>query len=159
MTDGVLHQINISSGGVPKLPVEGPVVVTTLGLVGDGHDDSDHGGPERALCLFSLDVIEALQVEGHPIRPGNAGENLTISGLDWATLETGDRFRIGDTVMAELTTPTTPCVTNAGWFLDRNYRRMDPELRPGWSRWYARVIKGGTITAGDLVQVEASTPR
>ena len=37
-----------------------------------------HGGPERALCLFSLERILELQAEGHPIFPGAAGENITI---------------------------------------------------------------------------------
>ncbi len=160
MTDGVLHQINISSGGVPKLPVEGPVVVNTLGVVGDAHNDTrNHGSPSQALCLYSVEVIEALQAEGHPIDPGSAGENLTISGIDWEVLQSGTRLQIGGQVLAELTSPTTPCAKNAGWFLDRNYRRMDPELHPGWSRWYARVITGGIITAGDRIRVDANTAR
>ena len=152
MADGVLHQINVSPGGVPKLPVEGPVVVSTLGVVGDGHDDTrNHGSLSQALCLYSLEVIATLQAEGHPIDPGSAGENLTISGIDWEALRSGTRLQIGGQVLAELTAPTTPCAKNAGWFLERNYRRMDPELHPGGSRWYARVITGGVIQAGDAV--------
>ena len=55
------------------------------GLLGDRHRDlKSHGGPERALCLYSLECILALQLEGYPIIPGAIGENLTLSDLESA---------------------------------------------------------------------------
>ncbi len=79
----VVHQLNVSSGGVPKLPVE-RVVVSPNGLAGDGHDDTvHHGGPCRAVCLYALERIGALRQEGHPVEPGRLGENVTVAGLDW----------------------------------------------------------------------------
>ena len=88
---GRVVQINISPGGVPKLPLR-EAMVGELGLEGDGHSFPDiHGGPERALCLFSLERILELQAEGHPIFPGAAGENITIVGLEWDKLQPGDR--------------------------------------------------------------------
>jgi MOSC domain-containing protein YiiM len=48
-----------------------------------------HGGPDRAIVLFSLEVVRALQEEGHPIATGTTGENLTVSGLDWPSLVPG----------------------------------------------------------------------
>jgi hypothetical protein len=33
--------------------------------------------------LFSLELIRALQHEGHPIAPGTTGENLAASGIEW----------------------------------------------------------------------------
>jgi len=52
-----IFQINSSPGGVPKLAVR-EATLTELGLVGDDHNFPDiHGGPERALCLFSLERI------------------------------------------------------------------------------------------------------
>ncbi len=75
-------QVNVSKGGVPKLPVL-RADVTALGIRGDGHDDREHhGGAERALCLFSLERIAAIAAEGHPIAQGATGENVTIAGLD-----------------------------------------------------------------------------
>ena len=54
-----IFQINRSDGGVPKGPIrEGQV--TSLGLEGDRHNDTvHHGGPERALCLYSDEVTGA----------------------------------------------------------------------------------------------------
>ncbi len=127
--------------------------VNVRGVLGDQQADrKHHGRPEQALCLYSLEVIEALQAEGHPIQPGNAGENLTITGLDWSTLKEGDRLRIGADVIAEITYPASPCAKNAGWFRERDYHRMDHDGHPGWSRWYARVLAAGPIAVGDSVR-------
>ena len=80
---GTIASINISSGGVPKRRVTG-AKVTHFGLVGDDQDDKvHHGGPERAVCLYSLEKVRALHAEGHPIEPGSLGENLTVEGLEW----------------------------------------------------------------------------
>ncbi len=148
-----LHQINVSSGGVPKLPVD-RATIDSSGVVGDLQSDQDHhGGPDQALCLYSLEVIEALREEGHPIEPGSAGENLTFSGLPWSSIMQGQRLRIGAAVVIEVTHPTTPCYKNAAWFIDGNFARMSPTLHPGFSRHYARVLQGGVVQTGDGVEV------
>ncbi|HSE92450.1 MAG TPA: MOSC domain-containing protein, partial [Methylomirabilota bacterium] len=80
MSQGRIVQVSVSPGGVPKRPVEA-ALVTALGVEGDAHRDTEHhGGPERAVCLYALEAIEALQHEGHPIVPGALGENLTVAG-------------------------------------------------------------------------------
>ena len=90
MSDGArIVQISVSPGGVPKRAVT-LARVTTMGVQGDAQRNrTHHGGPERALCLFSQDRIRALQSEGHPIRPGSIGENLTIEGIDWSLVTPG----------------------------------------------------------------------
>jgi len=88
-----LFQINCSKGGLPKLPLT-EAWVSVKGLCGDGHRNKIlHGGPDRAICVFSFEVIEALQQEGHPIFPGASGENFTLAGLDWAHIEPGDQMK------------------------------------------------------------------
>ena len=145
-------QVNVSTGGVPKLPRR-EAEVTALGIVGDGHDDREnHGGPERALCLFSLERIAAMAKEGHAIAPGAAGENVTIEGLDWDLVVPGGRLRLGP-IVVEVTRYTTPCKTNERWFMNGDFNRMHQNLHPGWSRVYARVIEPGTIRPGDPVEL------
>jgi MOSC domain-containing protein YiiM len=149
---GRLHQINVSDGGVPKRPV-GEVRVTRDGLDGDWQRDrKHHGGPDRAVSLFALEVIRALQAEGHPIAPGTTGENLTIEGLAWAELRPGDRVRVGDDVVLELTGYADPCRTIQGSFADRRFGRIAQRHHPGDSRLYARVIAEGAIRPGDRVE-------
>ena len=144
-------QLNTSRGGVPKLPIA-EAACTVLGLAGDSQKHQKiHGGPERALCLYSADVIAALQAEGHPLAPGTCGENVDITGLDWSTLAVGQRYALGDDVIIQLTRPTEPCKQIAASFIDRQFRRIDHDKRPGWSRWYARVEREGVLRVGQPV--------
>jgi MOSC domain-containing protein YiiM len=147
---GHVAWLNVSAGGVPKLPIYSGAL-GALGLAGDRHRGRMHGGPTAALCLFSLEVIEALQREGHPIYPGAIGENVTVSGLDWATLEPGDRLRLGPTLV-ELTRYTTPCANIAAAFVDGDFSRVHASRHAGQARLYARVIETGEIRVGDPVE-------
>ena len=149
---GQIHQINVSPGGVPKLPVPEAYLAVT-GVFGDAQADTvHHGGPDRAVCLYSWEVIEALRREGHPIGAGSAGENLTLAGIDWRAVGPGTVLRIGSALI-EVTHPTTPCYKNARWFIDGNFTRMHPAKHPGWSRMYARILEEGWVRRGDSVAV------
>ena len=154
-----VHQINVSDGGVPKHPVPEPRI-TVDGVVGDRQRSPKiHGGPDRAVCLFSLEVIEALRAEGHSIAPGSSGENLTLAGLDWVQLKPGNRLGIGETVRLEMASYTAPCQNNAAWFKEGNFTRISQKRHPGWSRLYARVLTEGVVRSGDPVSVEQGVSR
>ncbi len=145
---GRVFQLNRSSGGVPKLPLR-EVAIGSLGLDGDVQKHIKfHGGPERAVCVYSLELIQALQAEGHPIYPGSTGENVTVSGIEWAAVVPGSRFELGPEVIIEVTRYTEPCKQIAGSFVDRTFRRIDQTRQAGWSRVYARVIRTGLVGIG-----------
>ena len=153
MKKGHIFQINISPGGVPKLAVRS-AEVTKLELVGDAHNNTEvHGGPKRAVCLYSLERILALQAEGHPIFPGATGENVTVAGVDWDAIVPGTRLRLGDTVEIEITGYTEPCPKITASFADGDISRMGQATHPGWSRVYASVITTGEIRVSDTVTV------
>jgi MOSC domain-containing protein YiiM len=148
---GGVFQINISNGGVPKGAVC-QARVTIVGLAGDRQRDMEHhGGPERAVTLYSLERILDLQAEGHPIYPGSIGENLTLVGIDWNGLSKGTRLRIGDEVLLELTRTAAPCSNISASFVDERIGRVSHKTNPGWSRWCARVLQEGEIRIGDVV--------
>ncbi len=152
---GKLTSINISGGGVPKRRVTG-ARVASLGLQGDDQDDKvHHGGPDRAVCLFSLERVRALQAEGHPIQPGSAGENLTVEGLRWESVMPGVRLKVGESVVLEIASFTSPCKTIRHSFMDGRFVRISQKVHPGWSRVYARVIDEGEIGIGDRIEVLA----
>ena len=147
---GVVHSINVSNGGVPKVS-RPSCYVSVNGLEGDRQRDLRyHGGPNRAVCLYSLDLIQALQAEGHAITPGSIGENLTVSGLDWAGMVPGAKVEIGSVVL-ELTDYAAPCSNIARSFERRQYVRVNHKVHAGWSRLYARVLAEGTVCVGDRV--------
>jgi MOSC domain-containing protein YiiM len=148
---GRVQWLNVSAGGVPKRPIFS-ARLDVEGLQGDAHRGSAHGGPERALCLFSQEVIDLLRGEGHPIEPGTIGENVTVSGLDWARVKPGDRLRIGPTLV-EITRFTTPCLNIKDAFADGEFARVLATRHPGESRAYARVIETGELTVGDPVEL------
>jgi len=94
-----VHQLSVSNGGVPKLPVP-EAEVTPGGIVGDRQRNRlFHGGPKRAVCLFPLEEIERLRAEGHPISPGTTGENVTVAGLPWDRVRPGARLALGAEVV------------------------------------------------------------
>jgi MOSC domain-containing protein YiiM len=150
---GSVAAINISSGGVPKRRVSG-AQVSRSGLVNDAQDDKkNHGGPERAVCLYALERIRSLQMEGHPIDIGTAGENITIEGIDWHQIGPGATIKIGGEVLLEVASFTNPCKTIRASFIEGEFIRVAQRIHPGWSRVYARVLREGEIRFGDPVEV------
>lgn len=150
---GRIFQINVSPGGVPKLG-RSEAWVNASGVEDDHQATPEiHGGPNAAVCLYSLERILALQAEGHPIFPGAIGENLTLSGLDWDLVSPGRKLRLGNGALLEITKYTSPCKTIAGAFIQREYGRVSQTVHPGWSRVYARVLSPGRIQVGDQVEL------
>lgn len=156
-----IFQISVSQGGVPKLPVLS-AKVTVDGLAGDRQQNLKfHGGPLRAVCLYSLERIVALQAEGHMVFPGATGENLTISGLDWAALRPGTRLDLGEECVIEIQSYTEPCRQIRKYFKGEDMKRMHQDEHAGWSRLYASVVTEGEITTGQTVAIlhELSEPQ
>lgn len=152
MPEPYIVQINVNpQGGVPKHPTP-HADITQAGVRGDHQrDTAHHGGPNRAVSLYALELIHALQAEGHPVTPGSMGENLTVAGLDWASLAPGNQLQLGDRVVIEITGYATPCKTIQASFADGNFKRVAQKLHPGWSRLYARVIIEGRVTVNDPI--------
>ena len=153
VSDGRLLQINVSPGGVPKLPVP-EARVGRLGIEGDRQRGvTVHGGPHRAVSLLGIEAIRRVAAEGHPIGPGTTGENLTTEGLDVSALPVGTRLAIGDEVVLELASPTTPCRTIRHSFRDLRFGRLSIDAHPTDSRMYARVLRGGRVRPGDPIRL------
>jgi len=146
-----IFQINASQGGVPKLALR-QAEVTPVGLTVDRQIHLHvHGGPQRALCLYPLERILALQAEGHPVFPGAMGENVTLLGVDWEQVGPGTRLRLGDAVEIEVTGYATPCDALRPYFREEKFTRVSQKKHPGWSRVCARVLRTGVIQVGDTV--------
>src|SRR5487761_69953 len=149
---GRIVSINRSDGGLPKHPVP-EARITASGIEGDRQQDlRSHGGPERAVLLYSFELIRALQREGHSIRPGSAGENLTVSGLDWSLMAPGATIKIGEAQL-QITRYASPCTKIAASFVADDISRLSGKLHSGWSRACARVLTGGMVRTGDLLEI------
>jgi MOSC domain-containing protein YiiM len=149
---GRVVQLNVSNGGVPKSPVHA-VEVGLGGVVGDRQAARvHHGRPWQALCVWSAEVIDSLNVEGHSLAPGRAGENVTVSGIDWGGVWPGVRLEIGE-VVCQITAFALPCRKNAQWFVNGEFMRMHHGRGPV-SRAYAVVLEPGRIEVGDVATLE-----
>jgi MOSC domain-containing protein YiiM len=138
---------------VPKYPVF-EAKISKEGVQGDRQRNLKvHGGPDRAVCLFSVELIERMQDEGHSIDAGSSGENLTLAGLAWDTLEPGTQLKIGPDALLEVASYCAPCEWNARWFRDGDISRISQRTNPGWSRLYARVLESGVVRPGDVVEI------
>lgn len=139
-----------SAGGVPKLPVD-RAVVRAGGMEGDRQANRKyHGGPDRALCLYAQERLDALAADGHPLTRGTLGENVTIAGLAWEDVRPGARLAIGG-VEVEVTGFAAPCRQIAPGFADGVFSRVGEKVNPGWSRVYVRVLVDGEVAVGDPV--------
>lgn len=162
--NGTLLQINGSRGGLPKRAVNGPVMLTREGLEGDMHRNLKyHGGPDKAVLMVAMEDLEVLQALGYPVYAGALGENLTVSGLDRARWRAGQRYRVGEDAVIELTTLRTPCLNLNVYgaaikdeVFDAGCRAGDPNTEK-WARggFYARVVHGGLVVAGARVELES----
>ena len=149
---GTIVQLSVSPGGVPKRAVT-EARVTQLGLDGDAHRFTYHGGPERAVCLFPIEAIRGLVAEGNTVIPGALGENVTTEGLDWNAVAPGRHLLLGERVVLQVTTYTSPCTNIVPLFKAGDFSRVSQKRHPGWSRVYARVLLEGHVRPRDAIRV------
>lgn len=146
--EGRIVQVNVSNGGIPKLPVPGPVWIGERGVAGDACCNLKvHGGSLQAVLLIAVEQLAEIRGLGYAVAPGVLGENLTVEGLDFGQLERGMRLRAGDALL-ELTKLREPC------------RNLDPlgegvqKAVLGRGGYYASVVEPGHVKPGDSVRVE-----
>jgi MOSC domain-containing protein YiiM len=157
---GVIVQLKISSGGLPKRAIAA-ADVTTLGIAGDRHAHPRiHGGPLKALLLIASEVVDALTARGYPLFYGAMGENLTMRGIDVRDIRLGDQFRAGGAVL-EITQPRGPCSALHVYgealpseIYDQAVKRRD-HSSPYWgmSGFYASVVTPGPVREGDAIEL------
>jgi MOSC domain-containing protein YiiM len=144
---------NVGVTAIDKEPVESRLKVRSLGLYGDVQADrKHHGGPTKALYAYADEAADYWAAElGRAIPPGLFGENVRTAGLDVDGAEIGERWRIGDTVVVEVTCPRTPCATFQRRMREPQWVRRFTEA--GRVGAYLSVVHTGTVGAGDAVEV------
>ncbi|WP_436854626.1 MOSC domain-containing protein [Staphylococcus caeli] len=123
----------------------GHMWLTKTGFAEDEQEYKDHGGPDKAVCLYSKHNYELWK---HDIAelPEFAmfGENLTAQHLDERDVHFGDQFQLGDAVI-EVSEIREPC-----WKIQEKYKisdlvkRMSKTCKTGF---YFRVIQEGNVPA------------
>ncbi|WP_172649919.1 MOSC domain-containing protein [Rhodococcus opacus] len=141
----------VTRTAIDKRPVDGPVRVTTAGLVGDHVCDTEyHGGPFKAVYAYQEDEAQRWASElGRELPPGWFGENLRLDGIAATDAVIGERWRIGTTEL-EVTSPRTPCGTFGVWAAEPRWVKRFSERADTGA--YLRVVTEGSVAAGDSVQ-------
>ena len=154
----ILFQINKkpkSSGkpGIPKIPTNN-AIITKNGIEGDFNyfrNTKKKNDPNMALMILSMDIIQNLNQEGWPVKPGDLGENLTLSNMNYSMISPMQQFRIGE-VEIEISFRCDPCMTlkHLSYIGNSKIKNFIKTLvnRRGW---YAKVLKSGQIRKGSLV--------
>lgn len=138
-----------------KRPVDGPVWVGAEDLAGNQQaDTSVHGGSERAVLFYALRNYEywseLLSIPHTDAVARGFAENLTVEGIDEASVFIGDHLKIGDAIV-EVGQPRSPCwKISEFWGVPDLTKRV---LQTGKTGWFARVIAEGHVRAGDAVEV------
>jgi MOSC domain-containing protein YiiM len=161
---GILKQISRSNGGLPKRAIQQPVMVDVNGVEGDGHRNLQvHGGPNQAVLMIAAELIDALAARGFPIYYGALGENLTVAGLDPHLWRAGQRYRIGEDAVIELTKLRAPCLNLNVYGPPIKAELYDEQCHandvasPHWAHggFYARVVRPGLLSVGAPVILQS----
>ena len=147
---GKVFSLNVSSEkGVPKEARDQVSLRENFGLVGDAH-----GGPGlRQVSLLAIESIRRqtacpkVKQKGLTLAPGDFAENITTEGLELAGLTLGDRLKIKDKIILEITKIGKECHKYCAI-----YKKIGDCIMPR-EGIFARVVKGGEISRGDAIEV------
>ena len=141
--------------GLPKIGISS-ADVTRSGFKGDFNNfrfkkkDND---PNMAIMILCMDIIDDLNKEGWPVKPGDLGENITLIDLPYDTIKPKQRYQIGAATV-EISFICDPCATLQvlSYVQKANLKDFIKTLlkRRGW---YAKVIEPGPIHIGDPVEI------
>lgn len=112
------------------------------GILGDAHAGNWH----RQVSLLSAEKIQAFRAKGAHVEYGAFGENLVVSGIDFASLSVGTRFSCNG-VLLEMTQIGKECHSHCAI-----YEQVGECIMPRQGV-FAKVLKGGIISEGDRMTV------
>jgi MOSC domain-containing protein YiiM len=138
------------SSAINRRPVEGPIELTTAGLVGDRVSDLKyHGSPDQAVCCYPLEHYDYWRTKlGAAMPVPSFGENFTTEGLLETAVCVGDVYRIGGAVV-QVSRPREPCFKLANKHGQPSLPRWIRET--GYTGFYCRVLEPGVIQSGDAI--------
>jgi len=127
--------------GTPKTDVGSGILEVGFGLAGDAHGGDWH----RQVSLLSSEEIGSMAAKGLEVKPGSFAENLTTQGFDLGSVKPGDRLRVGETAVLEVTQIGKECHTRCAI-----YHKIGECIMPE-KGVFARVIEGGPVKSGDSI--------
>ena len=136
-----------------KVPIEGPVKISTLGIAGDEHVYEHHGGLDMALLLYPAEHYSHWRSLGLELPEAAAmAENFTTEGVNETDVAIGDFITVGSVVL-QVAQPRSPCFKLAARFARKT---LPVEMQTtGYTGFLVRVVEPGVCSAGDAFTCEA----
>ena len=128
--------------GIQKHEIPEAFLKKDWGIEGDAHAAPWH----RQVSLLSFEQIEAFKNRGAEVGNGAFGENIIVEGFDLKSLPVGTRFTCNDVVL-ELTQIGKQCHAHCAI-----YHQMGDCIMPR-EGVFCKVLAGGTIAPGDLIEI------
>lgn len=144
--------------GIFKEAVEGRIHLGQLNLAGDQQADlKGHGGPNRAVYVYSIENYEYWQQElgRKDFRPGQFGENFTVDEMLEDQVHVGDVFQVGR-ARVQVTQPRVPCYKLGIKMGDPRFVKVF--LRSCRVGFYFRVLQEGEVGVGDGLELVENEP-
>jgi MOSC domain-containing protein YiiM len=129
--------------GTKKEVVAKSFLKEDYGLVGDAHADYNS---HRQVSLLAIESIDKMRGLGFDVNPGDFAENLTTEGIDLTFLPIGTRLSVGKEIILEITQIGKECHVGCAIF-----RQIGKCIMPK-EGVFARVIRGGSVKAGDMIR-------
>lgn len=125
--------------------------VTPLGIAADEHVFEQHGGPDMALLVYSVDHYPHWRSIGIDLPAAGAlGENLTVTGLTEVDVCIGDVLRVGSVLM-QVTQPRHPCHKIASIYGRADFTALVQQT--GYTGYLMRIVEEGRLAAGDEIEL------
>jgi len=129
--------------GTKKEVVAKSFLKEDYGLVGDAHADYNS---HRQVSLLAIESIDKMRSLGLNVNPGDFAENLTTEGIDLTVLPIGTRLSVGKGIILEITQIGKECHVGCA-----SFRQVGKCIMPK-EGVFARVIRGGSVKAGDIIR-------
>ncbi len=128
--------------GVSKHNIPAGRLVVEHGLEGDAH-----AGSGRQVSLLAQESIDKMIALGAAVSAGDFAENLTVTGLEVMRLPIGARLKVGPEAILEITQIGKACHKGCA------IREQVGDCVMPREGVFARVLKGGEVKPGDLIEV------
>jgi MOSC domain-containing protein YiiM len=140
---GRIQAVSLSDQkGVSKHNIPAGRLVADHGLEGDAH-----AGSGRQVSLLAQESIDKMIAMGAAVSAGDFAENLTVTGLEVMRLPIGARVRVGPEAVLEITQIGKACHKGCA------IREQVGDCVMPREGVFARVLKGGEVKPGDLIEV------
>ena len=130
--------------GIVKREQEKVVLQENFGIQGDAHAGDWH----RQVSLLAGESIDSVKKILPTLKNGAFAENIITRGLDLTQLSVGDRLKIGDTIVLEITQIGKEC-HNSGCAI----KKATGDCIMPREGLFAIVVAGGSIASADKIQV------